>query len=777
MDESSDIKLTEDLQWRIAEAKQRSFAKESQRLDLEITNRAQELVKSLQTKTEKEFQQKLQQIELERKNEESSLKRMEEEVCNKIEAIIKTRIDARRVEEEAARLKLEEERQRQEELARQRAEEEERKRKEEIDRLKAEEERRRLENEIRRQEEQRRLREEEEHNRLEDERRRQELALKQREDEIKRQEEERQERIRTLLTNAITLYDEGDLEHALVEVAKALVNDPINQEALELETKIKEAQGLPALEGIEIGVEKPRPKQKKRPSTGRPIKPEKKRIPLPIALGAIILSMIIGTIVIVQLTKHVFKFPKTIAVIPWISSANNLEENIIGSSVAEEVTSKFASMSPSAVLDYTSAYKLAQNKPNPDLEIFRLGFSYILKGYISRSGENYTFDLKIVDSLDNVAWTGQITKPPTGFADLPGEIAQRLIKAFDISMPPGETNLKISRTSTNPDAYLFYLRGIELIHRKTPESLSNAYELLLQSIQQDPKFAEGLAAAANVLASKLEQGLSRGDSVVIQAKHLAEAAITANPQLDRGYFALGRTLAYDKNYTLALANFDSATVLAPHNSDNFLEIGKVYLKIGNYNEAFDALNKSFKLNPCDPALLQTYANAFQLIGVPSESMPYHEIAITFAIDSLLYISGPVSNAILVDPDLRLTQNQRVLSACERRTTFYPKDYVSLYNFARLKQVMGYIDADHILSKLELLLQNEIRQNPKNFNASAYLALTLTRLGKFTEAIALSERLAAFDPTNAEVKYKIAQMYSIQMYSQKEKQLNKKKKAE
>jgi hypothetical protein len=57
----------------------------------------------------------------------------------------------------------------------------------------------------------------------------------------------------------------------------------------------------------------------------------------------------------------------------------------------------------------------------------------------------------------------------------------------------------------------------------------------------------------------------------------------------------------------------------------------------------------------------------------------------------------------------------------------------------------------------------------------YLALTLTRLGKYPEAVILATKAMNTESKNAIVRYRIAQMYSVQMYSQKKKEIDAKKK--
>ena len=90
---------------------------------------------------------------------------------------------------------------------------------------------------------------------------------------------------------------------------------------------------------------------------------------------------------------------------------------------------------------------------------------------------------------------------------------------------------------------------------------------------------------------------------------------------------------------------------------------------------------------------------------------------------------------------------------------------------------GGLEADSLLKKAEGILRKEVQIHPKNSDAMMYLALTLTRLGRYPEAIALANNAAAFDRDNAVVKYRIAQMYSVQMYSHKKKEIDANKKNE
>ncbi|MCX7983514.1 MAG: hypothetical protein N3A63_01235 [Bacteroidetes bacterium] len=134
-----------------------------------------------------------------------------------------------------------------------------------------------LENRILRAQEEARAREEAERQRRqqEEERRRQEaikaqLARLQQEKEEKRRKEEearkaaQQQKIKQYLQHAHELYSAGHYDEALSELAFVVVVDPLNEEVLALERKIREAQELEQQKQLELYRKREEEQRKKR---------------------------------------------------------------------------------------------------------------------------------------------------------------------------------------------------------------------------------------------------------------------------------------------------------------------------------------------------------------------------------------------------------------------------------------------------------------------------------------------------------------------------------
>lgn len=776
MNQSNDNKQ-KDLEGRIAKAKTDSYNEAANKLDEEISERARNIISLRKSREEQDFKNLLQNAEVRKETEKNKIKSGANEYFDKLSKELRSKIELRIKREEEERRKAEEEERRLQALRRQQLEEETRLENERINKERAEEARLRREEELRIQDENRKRKEAEEQNRIEEENQRLALISKQKEDEKRIKDAEKSSRIRALLASANEYLSSGDSDLALVEVAKALVNDPTNPEALELEKKIRGARPQPvqADAGTTEGKQKSKTPSLKKSETPSPL--IKKRISFKYVAGIIGLIAVVVILITLQMKKYVFNLPVKVAVMPWISQSNTLESNIIGTSLAWEVSDKFASYSGKPVLNYSSTYRLFQRTSLPEREIYQQGYTFLLTGDVEKTGTSFMLKLRLTDSLGNEVWSSKLPSVQSDLVLLPAEVVKQLADVLKIKIPDDHSARKLNVTSKNPDSYIFYLRCREMLNRKTPESLKNAYDLILQGIQEDPKFAEGLALASDILSSMYDKELITGDSVIDRAKNLASAAIGSNPTLDKGYIALGKTYAFEKNYSKALICYDSALSLCANNSDAMFEKAKVLFKTGKIQEAFELFSQVFRLDGCNPEILETYGEAHQLTGRYPAGMVYHELGTRYTLDSLSYLAGPVSDAILADPELRLAQSQRVLTACAKRMMVNQDDYHTLYSYSRLKQVMGHLDSDTQLKKLRNLLTELIRKSPNDAMPVAYLALAETRLGRFPEAVSIAERAMSIEPKNARVKYKVAQMYALQMYSQKEKRYDEKKKNE
>lgn len=759
MSEQEEVQFKEELKRKVEEARRRSFEDESRKVAREAEERALQTTKARSAEETQANSKRLHDAQEERRRQEAALKSQEEEVVRKLRTEAAKKTEARNRQEMELKRKEEEEKRRRED--------EERRNREEQERARREEERRKIVDAERKRADAEREKREHEARKKEEERIR-------KEEESKSQAHEREERIKSLVARAQVFFEEGDLEHASVEAAKALVNDPNHPEALELERRIKEAQGKKAEDAAGT---------RKKARKARPVGPEKppitsKRKPYAPALMmvAFVAIVIVSVLVVLEVRKSTQNTVLSVAVLPWSSGSDVVEENVMGSSLAEETAGRLSDYKSMIVMDFASAYTIARNTREPEQAAFRLGFRYAVMGTITRSPKGFAFAVNLVDSVRNTLWSSKFEIPPESLAIVSRELPRQIAGELGSSPPEPQDGFTPVRALPNAEAYMLYLRGLELLHRCTKESTQNALELLQQAIQQDGSFAEAMAAAGNVMAERVERGWDAGDSSLAQAKELALQSLTLDPSVSEGHRALGNVLSQRKDFRTALSEFDTAQLYAPRSGRLLGDRARALLQVGEYREALTTLGHAYELSPRDPELLLTYAFAQRLNGAVRQSSAYQLIALQCAGDSAEYLLGPFADAVELDPELSSTQNDRVAAAFRLRLKARPDDAETMYRFARLLQVTGKrTQASELLSRAESLIRAELKKNPRNARAMMNLALTLTRQGKFPEASDLAQRAGALEKSSPELRYRAAQMYSLQMYSLKEKKIDPKAK--
>jgi tetratricopeptide (TPR) repeat protein len=165
------------------------------------------------------------------------------------------------------------------------------------------------------------------------------------------------------------------------------------------------------------------------------------------------------------------------------------------------------------------------------------------------------------------------------------------------------------------------------------------------------------------------------------------------------------------------------------------------------------------------------------VGQFPQSVLNHHRALIFVDDSTEYMTTLAIETITGNAELRINQGPRFIAACERRFKNHPEDNQNLYRLARLRQLMGMANANQYFERLVTNLQSVLVKNPSDGVSMATLGLALTRKGQFSEAITLTRRAVTLTPDNPEVLYKAAQVYTLQMYSPRDKKLNESKKNE
>ena len=235
-----------------------------------------------------------------------------------------------------------------------------------------------------------------------------------------------------------------------------------------------------------------------------------------------------------------------------------------------------------------------------------LGASYVLVGSLRRAGARLRINAQLVDAAtDFPLWSERYDREMKDVFEVQDEIAQKIAAALRITLSPQEQQALSAKPTEDLQAYDLYLRGRNYARRVGRQDLQFALQMYENAVALDPEFALAHAGLANVCAQyyyhfeRQQQWIDRAIAATQKASangneapeiQCAEAwvlfadgrygeavdkirvALSRNPDVDGGYYVLGRALFAAGRYQEVVDMLEEALAHAGENYNTTIPI-------------------------------------------------------------------------------------------------------------------------------------------------------------------------------------------------------------
>lgn len=249
-----------------------------------------------------------------------------------------------------------------------------------------------------------------------------------------------------------------------------------------------------------------------------------------------------------------------------------------------------------------------------------LGASYVLVGSLRRAGTRLRINAQLVDAAtDFPLWSERYDREMKDVFEVQDEIAAKIAAALRITLSPQEQQALSAKPTENLQAYDLYLRGRNYARRVGRQDLLFALQMYENAVALDPDFTLAHAGLAKVCAEyyyhfeRQQQWIDRANAAAQRASakghdapeiQVAEAwvnfadgrysdaidmikkALSQNPDLDGGYYVLGRALFAAGRYQEVVDIMEDALAHAGENYNTTVPIHNALGALGKK----DALN-------------------------------------------------------------------------------------------------------------------------------------------------------------------------------------------
>lgn len=336
------------------------------------------------------------------------------------------------------------------------------------------------------------------------------------------------------------------------------------------------------------------------------------------------------------------KQKKSIVVLP-LENLGKPEDEYFAAGIAEEITSRLASVRRLSVISRTSANQYVSTNKTIDQIGEELGVEYALEGTVrwartSEGSDRVRVTSQLIRVTDDThLWADTYDRVLDDIFDIQSEIAQQVVMQLGTRILAQERVALAEKPTDNVEAYHAYLQA--RYHATRPHfSLDNwqhVVECSEQAVQLDPTFTLAHIELAKAHSKFYFFWYDHTEERKALAKRAIKRATDLSPDSPQVHLASGLYYLWvHRDPAKALQEFDIAEKGLP-NSAAVIEAKAAAFELqGRWDDVVDAYEKAFMLNPRDASLPMAIALAQWLTRRYQEASEACDQAIALAPDDV-----------------------------------------------------------------------------------------------------------------------------------------------
>jgi tetratricopeptide (TPR) repeat protein len=218
-----------------------------------------------------------------------------------------------------------------------------------------------------------------------------------------------------------------------------------------------------------------------------------------------------------------------------------------------------------------------------------LGASYVLSGSLRRAGNRLRINAQLVDAAtDFPLWSERYDREMADVFEVQDEIASKIAAALRITLSPQEQQALKAKPTENLQAYDLYLRGRNYARRVGRQDMLFALQMFENAVALDPDFALAHAGLANVCAEYYWH-FERNQNWLDRAVASTEVAIAKGIDAPEVKLAEAWVDYAGGRYEKAINTVRAALAIDPDVDGGFYLLGRALFEAGRYQEIVDMM--------------------------------------------------------------------------------------------------------------------------------------------------------------------------------------------
>ena len=378
---------------------------------------------------------------------------------------------------------------------------------------------------------------------------------------------------------------------------------------------------------------------------------------------------------------------RSLAVLPFADLSVERDQEHFGDGVAEEILNALTKIGDLRVPARSSCFAFrGLNLDARDIGR-RLGVDALLEGSVRKAGQRLRISVQLIDARNGYhLWSERFDREVVDIFAIQDEIASSVVAALGLSLGQDEERHLVKTSTTNVEAYEFYLRGRKLFQKWTRENINLAREMFERAVGIDPSFA---AAWAGLATAHVHLHGCDSEPHLDKAREASARALKLDPQSAEAHVAAAQGLSMEQRYADAAAEFERAIELDPTLFDAHYYYARSCFKGGDLEKSLRLFRQAQSVRPDDYQAVYLEALVLMQLRGWNEAREAYQRGLESSRkhlalnphDARAYVLGAGAFA-------RLGETQRAKEWAERAMSLAPDDDAILYNAGCALAVVG-----------------------------------------------------------------------------------------
>ncbi len=291
----------------------------------------------------------------------------------------------------------------------------------------------------------------------------------------------------------------------------------------------------------------------------------------------------------------------SIAVLPFDNMSGDPEQEYFGDGIAEDVITALSRFNSLFVIARNSSFTYKGQAIDIAQVGRELGVRYVVEGSVRKAGNRVRITAQLIDAASgNHLWADRFDRDITDIFELQDEITETVVGAVEQEIGSTERTRATHMHPENLQAWELLQRGLFHVWQMNREGLAVGVDLLRQSVEKDPSFADAHAYLAFTYLHQVFLGtIDDTENTILEATKHTHEAIKHDDHSSMGHEVSARLLCFEKRFDEAVAAAKRAIQYNPNSSSANFALSVVCFFADRHDDALAPINRAIRLSPKD----------------------------------------------------------------------------------------------------------------------------------------------------------------------------------